>query len=172
MIQAAQQPIAMTMLQAGITWTGRAIDRARRVFQRVEEMPLPNNNQAARGPRLPPDQPFFGHVTGVEIDPNTGSKVVSIRRILSFMPYDYDHSEGAAFYAWAGFDSLVSVGHYVKCTPMAAMMDEPASSIFVELVTAARQDTLPFPDAQCIAAMLAPCVPPNPSTSCLLAPLE
>lgn len=115
--------------------------------------------------------PWFGHVTGVEIDPNTGSKIVSVRKVLSFMPYDYDHSPGAEMYAWAGFDSLVSVGHYVKVSPMNAPHDEPYK-LFAELVPAARQDTLPFPDAQCIAAMLAPCVPPNPATSCLLGPLE
>lgn len=118
-----------------------------------------------------PVLPWFGHVTGVQSDPNTGSKVVSVRRLLSFMPYDYDHTPGAEVYAWAGFDSLVSVGHCVKVSPMNAPIDEPYR-LFAELVPAARQDTLPFPDAQCLATILAPCVPPNPSTTCLLSPIE
>lgn len=114
--------------------------------------------------------PWFGHVTGVEKDPNTGSKVVAVRRILSFMPYDYDHEPGAEVYAWAGFDSLVSVGHFVKVTYMSAPIDEPYR-LFAELIVSARQDTLPYPDATCIATMLAPCVPTNPSSTCLLMPV-
>ena len=114
--------------------------------------------------------PWFGIVTGVEIDQNTGSCVVAVRKLLSFMPFHYDQTPGSEQYAWAGFDSLPKQGNIVKVSPMSNPTEEPYR-LFAEIIIAARQDTLPFPDAACVAKMLAPCVPLNPSTSCLLAPV-
>lgn len=131
--------------------------------------------QASRNKRdlLPvqPALPWLGHVVAVQHDASTGSIVVAVREVLSVLPYDYDHTPGSEVFAWAGFDSLPKVGHTVKVSPMRRTIDLPFG-LLAEIIISARQDTMPFPDASCVATALAPCVPQNPTATCLLQPVE